>query len=64
LQSHFPNSLTKSFGNVMAHSPHFYAGTVIVGCRLYTTTRLDGGGVAPQNPSTLHVGAGYATTKR
>jgi hypothetical protein len=37
----FPNLLTKSFGNSMAHSRQFCPFEAVNGCRLYTTSRLD-----------------------
>jgi hypothetical protein len=37
----FPNLLTKSFGNIMAHLRQFCPFERANGCRLYTTNRLD-----------------------
>jgi hypothetical protein len=53
LNTNFPNSLTESFGNVVAHSCQSCLFAVVVGCRLYTTTTLDSRVTANQNPRAL-----------
>jgi hypothetical protein len=58
LYAAFPDSLTKSFGNVVAHFRQSCLFTTVNGCRLYTTEHLDNCLAQRQNRPRLRLGVG------